>query len=33
MPLALQLIWDIDGVVDVDNKLAKVTAPKPATTA
>ncbi len=33
IPLALQLIWDIDGVVDVDNKLAKITAPKPATTA
>ena len=29
-PLALRLIWDIDGVVDVVNKLGEVTAPKPA---
>ena len=33
MPLALQLIWDIDGVVDVVNKLGEVTAAKPAKTA
>ena len=33
VPLALQLIWDIDGVVDVVNKLGKATAPKPAKTA
>jgi len=33
VPLALRLIWDIDGVVDVDNKLGEVTAAKPAKTA
>jgi len=33
LPLALRLIWDIDGVVDVDNKLGEVAAPKPARTA
>ena len=32
-PLALRLIWDIDGVVDVVNKLGEVTAAKPAKTA
>ena len=30
IPLALRLIWDIDGVVDVVNKLGEATAPKPA---
>ena len=33
IPLALRLIWDIDGVVDVANKLADAKAPKPARTA
>ncbi len=33
IPLALRLIWDIDGVVDVVNKLGEVKAPKPAKTA
>ncbi len=33
VPLALQLIWDIDGVVDVVNELGEVTAAKPAKTA
>src|SRR5271165_2662877 len=33
IPLALRLIWDIDGVVDVVNKLGEVQAPKPAKTA
>ena len=33
IPLALRLIWDIDGVVDVVNKLGEATAPKPAKTA
>ena len=33
IPLALRLIWDIDGVVDVANKLADPKAPKPAPTA
>ena len=33
IPLALRLIWDIDGVVDVANKLADGKAPKPAQTA
>ena len=33
IPLALRLIWDIDGVVDVVNNLGEVTAPKPAKTA
>ena len=33
IPLALRLIWDIDGVVDVANKLGEVQAPKPAKTA
>ena len=33
IPLALRLIWDIDGVVDVANKLADAKAPKPAQTA
>ena len=28
IPLALRLIWDIDGVVDVVNKLGEATAPK-----
>ena len=32
-PLALRLIWDIDGVVDVVNKLGEVTAARPAKTA
>jgi hypothetical protein len=30
MPLALQLIWDIDGVVDVVNRLGEVKAAKTA---
>ena len=33
IPLALRLIWDIDGVVDVVNELGEVKAPKPAKTA
>ena len=33
IPLALRLIWDIDGVVDVANKLADAKASKPAQTA
>jgi CBS domain-containing protein len=33
VPLALQLIWDIDGVVDVVNQLGEATAAKPAKTA
>ena len=33
IPLALRLIWDIDGVVDVVNKLGEVKTPKPAKTA
>jgi CBS domain-containing protein len=33
IPLALRLIWDIDGVVDVANKLADAKPPKPARTA
>jgi CBS domain-containing protein len=33
IPLALRLIWDIDGVVDVVNKLGEAKAPKPAKTA
>ncbi len=33
IPLALRLIWDIDGVVDVVNKLGEAAAPKPAKTA
>ena len=36
VPLALHMIWDIDGVVDVMNRLGEslpVTEPKPATTA
>ena len=33
IPLALRLIWDIDGVVDVVNKLGEVKASKPAKTA
>ena len=28
IPLALRLIWDIDGVVDVVNKLGEATAPE-----
>ena len=31
--LALRLIWDIDGVVDVVNKLGEAKATKPAETA
>ena len=30
IPLALRLIWDIDGVVDVVNKLGELKASKPA---
>ncbi len=30
VPLALELIWDIDGVVDVANRLGEATAAKPA---
>jgi CBS domain-containing protein len=30
VPLALQLIWDIDGVVDVENRLGEATAAKEA---
>ena len=33
IPLALRLIWDIDGVVDVVNKLGDATGTKPVTTA
>ena len=33
IPLALRLIWDIDGVVDVVSKLGEVKTPKPAKTA
>lgn len=33
IPLALRLIWDIDGVVDVVNKLGEAKAPKPTKTA
>jgi CBS domain-containing protein len=33
VPLALRLIWDIDGVVDVVNELSAATAAKPVTTA
>ena len=33
VPLLLQLIWDIDGVVDVVNKLGEAAASKPAKTA
>jgi hypothetical protein len=33
IPLALRLIWDIDGVVDVVNKLGEMKASKPAKTA
>jgi len=33
IPLVLRLIWDIDGVVDVVNKLGEAKAPKPAKTA
>ena len=33
IPLALRLIWDIDGVVDVVNKLGEEKSPKPAKTA
>ena len=33
IPLALRLIWDIDGVVDVVNKLGGAKAPTPAKTA
>ena len=33
IPLALRLIWDIDGVVDVVNKLGEAKATKPAKTA
>ena len=33
IPLALRLIWDIDGVVDVVNKLGKANAAKPLKTA
>ena len=33
IPLALRLIWDIDGVVDVVNKLGEATVAKPAKTA
>ena len=32
LPLALRLIWDIDGVVDVVNKLGEAAAPEPAKT-
>jgi predicted transcriptional regulator len=31
IPLAVQLVWDIDGVVDVVNKLAETNAGKPLT--
>jgi hypothetical protein len=31
VPLALRLIWDIDGVVDVVNRLGSAKAPKPVT--
>jgi len=30
MPLALRLIWDIDGVVDVVNRLGEATAARTA---
>ena len=33
IPLALRLIWDIDGVVDVVNRLGETTAAKEAATA
>ena len=33
MQLAFQLIWDIDGVVDVVNKLGEATRPETARTA
>jgi hypothetical protein len=33
LPLALQLIWDIDGVVDVVSKLGEPKAARPAMTA
>jgi CBS domain-containing protein len=33
MPLALRLIWDIDGVVDVVNRLGEAAAPRAARTA
>jgi osmotically-inducible protein OsmY len=33
IPLALRLIWDIDGVVDVVNKLGEAKAAKPVKTA
>ena len=33
IPLALRLIWDVDGVVDVVNKLGETKAAQEATTA
>ena len=32
VPLAMRLIWDVDGVVDVVNRLADTTAAQPVTT-